>query len=52
MSTTSSVFCYVCNEEMVLDEDLEHHLVYQHKPRELAKQLVAEWQAEELGEAV
>ena len=52
MTTRSSVFCHVCNEEMVLDEDLEHHLVYEHKPRELAKQLVAEWEAEELGEAV
>ena len=52
MSTRSAVFCYVCNEELVLDGDLEHHLVYDHKPRELAKQLVAEWEAEELGEAM
>ncbi|WP_339104506.1 hypothetical protein [Haloterrigena salinisoli] len=52
MSMTSPVFCHVCNEEMILDEDLVHHLVYDHKPRELAKQLVAEWEAEELGEAM
>ncbi|WP_176393161.1 hypothetical protein [Natronolimnobius baerhuensis] len=48
----SPILCPVCNEEMGLEEDLEHHLVYEHKPRELAKRLVAEWEAEELGDAV
>ena len=52
MSSKSPVFCPVCNEDMVLGEDLEHHLVYEHRPRELAKQLVAEWEADELGDAV
>ena len=52
MSTRSAAFCPVCNETMALDEDLEQHLVREHEPRELAKQLVAEWEAEELGEAV
>ena len=52
MSIRSVEFCPVCNEEMVPDEGLEQHLVYEHKPRELAKELVAEWEADELGEAV
>lgn len=49
MTTTPSVYCPICNEDMDIEEDLEHHLVYEHKPRELAKMLVAEWEAEELG---
>ena len=52
MTTRPSVCRPLCNEGMVLDEDLEHHLVDEHRPRELAKELVAEWEAEELGDAV
>lgn len=51
MSTKSPVYCPVCNEEITPGADLEHHLVYDHKPRELAKRLVSEWEAEELGDA-
>ena len=52
MTTRAPVFCHVCNEEIVADEDLEQHLVHEHRPRELAKELVAEWEADELGDAV
>ena len=51
MTTRAAVFCHVCNEEIVPDEGLEHHLVYEHKPGELARELVAEWEADELGDA-
>ncbi|TYL38709.1 hypothetical protein CV102_09325 [Natronococcus pandeyae] len=52
MSTKSPVYCPVCNESIEDDENLEHHLVYEHKPRELAKRLVSEWEAEEFGDAM
>ncbi|WP_171908183.1 hypothetical protein [Natrialba sp. SSL1] len=52
MATRSPVYCHLCNEEVAATDTLEHHLVYSHKPRELAKRLAAEWEAEELGDAV
>lgn len=50
MATKSPVCCPVCNDTMDPGEDLEQHLVYEHKPRELARRLVSEWEAEELGD--
>lgn len=52
MATTSPIYCHLCNETMAPDDDLEHHLVYSHKPRELATELASEWEAEELGDAM
>jgi hypothetical protein len=52
VTSRSPVFCPVCNETIEADDTLEHHLVYEHKPRELAKRLAAEWEAEELGDEV
>ncbi|ELY59381.1 hypothetical protein C491_06213 [Natronococcus amylolyticus DSM 10524] len=49
MPTRSSVFCPVCNETISHGDSLEHHLVYEHRPRELASRLASEWEAEELG---
>lgn len=50
MATKSPVYCPVCNETMAPDEGLEHHLVYEHKPRELAKQIASAWEAQESGD--
>lgn len=50
MSSKSPVLCPVCNEPIETEDTLEHHLVYEHKPRELAKRLASEWEAEALGD--
>ncbi len=52
MATRSPIYCCLCNETIAPDDDLEHHLVYSHKPRELAMELASEWETEELGDAV
>ncbi|MFU8868604.1 hypothetical protein [Natronococcus sp.] len=49
MTSRSPVFCQVYNETISPEHSLEHHLVYEHKPRELASRLASEWEAEELG---
>ncbi|WP_169333434.1 hypothetical protein [Natronococcus jeotgali] len=49
MTSRTPVFCQVCNEAIDSEHSLEHHLVYEHRPRELASRLASEWEAEELG---
>lgn len=51
MSTRSPVLCPVCNEKMGPDQELEHHLVRDHTPRELAKKIATDWEADELEDA-
>lgn len=50
MATKSPVYCPVCHENMAPAEDLEHHLVAAHRPRELARVIVSEWETSELDE--
>ena len=52
LTPRTPVFCHVCNEETVPDGDLEQHLADEHRSRELVTELVAEREADELGDAV
>ena len=51
MASKSPIYCLLCKETMDPENDLEHHLVYEHKPRELAAWITTEWEARELGES-
>ncbi|SEH14686.1 hypothetical protein SAMN04487967_1719 [Natronorubrum sediminis] len=50
MATKSPVYCRLCDQAMGPENTLEQHLVHTHEQRELAKRLVSEWEAEELGD--
>lgn len=51
MASKSPIYCPICKSDMGPDEKLEHHLVYEHKPRELAELISSEWEAKELGDS-
>lgn len=50
MATKPPVSCPVCEAALSSDDDLEGHLVREHRPTELARQIVSQWEAEELGD--
>lgn len=49
MTSKVSVHCRLCNEALAEDEELEHHLLEQHKPSEVARALASEWENDEYG---
>lgn len=52
MASKPKVYCELCKETLETDESLEHHLVSEHRPPELAERLAPQWEAEELGDPV
>lgn len=50
MATKPPVSCPVCEETIPPEDDLEGHLLHEHRPPELARQIVSQWEAEELGD--
>lgn len=49
MATMPPVECPLCRAELEASRDLEDHLVEDHRPRELANEIVSHWEEEELG---
>ncbi|MFP9190974.1 hypothetical protein ACLI4Q_04820 [Natrialbaceae archaeon A-CW1-1] len=50
MATKSDPYCKICNDTIDSGDTLEHHLVKEHRPPELAERLASQWEAEELGD--
>lgn len=50
MATRISVTCPICGSKLEHDEDLQQHLLREHRPPELASQIVSYWEDKELGE--
>ncbi|WP_312912836.1 hypothetical protein [Natronosalvus caseinilyticus] len=50
MAVISEPLCLLCNQSVDDDEELEHHLLFDHRPTELAEELASRWEPEELGD--
>ena len=50
MASQITINCPLCNKSLAPEKHLEQHLLDEHQAKELAKSLVAEWEALELGD--
>lgn len=49
MATKPPVECPLCRAELEASRDFEDHLVKDHRQRELAEEIVSQWEDTELG---
>ncbi|USZ71977.1 hypothetical protein [Natronosalvus halobius] len=50
MASKAPIYCELCKESIDTGESLEHHLLNEHRPPELAERLASQWESEELGD--